>query len=99
VIHGDLDRASPHVLNLSFPGLDGDEVIELLEGVAAVSTGSACTSVCATSSHVLAAMHVAQPHLDGAVRLSWSHMTEESNLDGQLASIVDRLTRAGSRHG
>lgn len=93
-IHGALDDALPHVLNLSFPGLDGDHVVELLEGVAAVSTGSACTSVCATASHVLAAMNIQQPHLDGAVRFSWSHLTDPTRLENHLPEMVRRLSAA-----
>jgi cysteine desulfurase len=94
IVHGDITQTLPHVVNLSFPGLDGDQVMELLDGVAAVSTGSACTSICATSSHVLAAMNVAQPALDGAVRLSWSHATDEADLAKRLLRIVERLQRA-----
>jgi cysteine desulfurase len=94
MIHGDPDAALPHVLNVSFPRLEGEQVIELLEGVAAVSTGSACTSVCATSSHVLAAMQVVQPALDGAVRFSWSHRTDPEQLDRALSGIVERLSGA-----
>lgn len=90
-IHGDLNLALPHVLNVSFPGRDGDEVVEMLHGIAAVSTGSACTSLCATASHVLAAMGVRQPELDGAVRFSWSHVTQLDQLHGCVARIVDRL--------
>lgn len=93
VLHGDLEMSLAHVLNVSFPGIDGDDAVQLLEGVAAVSTGSACTSVCATASHVLAAMKVPQPHLDGAVRLSWSHMTDISQLEHHLGQIVDCLRR------
>jgi cysteine desulfurase len=92
IIHGDLDQALPHVLNVSFPGLDGDDVIEHLEGIAAVATGSACTSVCATASHVLAAMQVPQPALDGAVRFSWHHAMNLSELTSCLNRIVERLS-------
>jgi cysteine desulfurase len=88
VIHTDLIASSPHVLNLSVPGWDGDEVVEALKGVAAVSTGSACTTVCATASHVLAAMLVRPPSLDGAFRISWSHQTDRRQLATALESIV-----------
>ncbi|MEX0725708.1 MAG: aminotransferase class V-fold PLP-dependent enzyme [Planctomycetaceae bacterium] len=95
--HGDEELSLPHVVSVSFPGVDADGVIELLAGVVAVSTGSACTSVCATSSHVLAAMGVAQPELDGAVRISWSHRTGASQLNEQLPQIVERLSRIAVR--
>jgi cysteine desulfurase len=93
VLHTDLELALPHVVNLSFPGLDGEDVIELLEGAAAVATGSACTSVCATASHVLSAMSIDPPDLDGAIRLSWSHTTDHTQLGIQLGHMVDRLAK------
>ncbi len=95
VVHGDPALALPHVLSLSFPGWDAEEVIESLTGVAAVSTGSACTSICATSSHVLAAMQVPLPDLDGAVRLSWSHATDPAQFEHTLPQIVERLCNGG----
>jgi cysteine desulfurase len=91
VIHSARDLALPHVLNISVPGMDGDEVVETLAGIAAVSTGSACTTVCATASHVLAAMGVLQPELDGAFRISWSHRTNGEELTMQLTRMVDKL--------
>ena len=94
VIHGNLSLAVPNVVSLSFPGLDADEVIDRLEGIAAVSTGSACTSVCATASHVLAAMKVPSGELDGAVRISWSHLTDEQELSAALSRIREVLGTA-----
>lgn len=91
VIHGDPALTLPHVVNLSFPGYDADEVLELLRDVAAVSDGAACTSVCATASHVLAAMGVRGPELDGAVRLSWSHLTPPAELAAAAEQIAKRL--------
>jgi cysteine desulfurase len=88
-IHGDLGRAVPNVVNVSFPGQDADDIIERLSGIAAVSTGSACTSVCATASHVLEAMNVPPHESDGAVRISWSHMTDEE----QLIAALRRTTQ------
>jgi cysteine desulfurase len=90
-LHGDLSLAVPNVLCLSFPSLDAEEVVQQLEGVAAVSTGSACTSVCATASHVLSAMRVSAQDLDGAVRFSWSHLTDEGALTTALPRIRQRL--------
>ncbi len=89
IIHTELNASLPHVLNLSVPRWDGDEVVEALEGTAAVSTGSACTTVCATASHVLEAMQVPRPELDGAFRISWSHRTDRRQLTIELA----RMTR------
>jgi cysteine desulfurase len=93
-LHGDAAYTLPHVVNCSFPGLDADHVIERLRGVAAISDGAACTSVCATASHVLAAMGVHEPALSGAVRISWDHTTDEAALDAALAEAVVRVSAA-----
>jgi cysteine desulfurase len=99
VIHGNLSLAVPNVVNLSFPGLDADEIIERLEGIAAVSTGSACTSVCATASHVLEAMEVPSGESDGAIRISWSHMTDEQELTEAFTRIREVLGASRDRQG
>jgi cysteine desulfurase len=91
-VHGAAELALPHVLNVSFPGFDADQVIQALWDVAAISDGSACTSVCATASHVLAAMEVPPPALDGAVRISWSHLTPADAFGATIDELVRRLS-------
>jgi cysteine desulfurase len=98
-VHTEPGTSLPHVLNLSVPRWDGDEVVEALEGIAAVSTGSACTSVCATASHVLAAMQVPQPELDGAFRISWSHRTDRQQLTIELERMLRILAGAANQAG
>ncbi|TWT36552.1 Cysteine desulfurase [Posidoniimonas corsicana] len=98
VVHGDPQATLPHVASVSIPGLDADSVIDALAGVAAVSDGAACTTICATASHVLAAMDVAGPLLDGAVRLSWSSMTDPNELEAALPTMIARLQDARARH-
>lgn len=96
-IHGDSLLTLPHTLNVSFPSFDADQVIQTLWDVAAVSDGSACTSVCATASHVLAAMRVPQPALDGAVRISWCHLTPPDQFRLAVKEMVRRLSERGNK--
>ena len=70
-INGDPSRSVPYILNVAFPGLDAETVIEAWSGLVAVSNGAACSSQRYTCSHVLAAMGVPAWRRDGAVRLSW----------------------------
>ncbi|MCA9259465.1 MAG: aminotransferase class V-fold PLP-dependent enzyme [Planctomycetales bacterium] len=93
VLHGDLQHALPHVVNISFPHWHADQVIEALDGVAAVSDGAACTSVCATASHVLSAMGVDASSLEGAVRISWSRLTPENEFLAAADAMKSLLTR------
>jgi len=101
VIHGCQESTLPHVVNVSFPGWEADELIEALSPWVSISNGAACTSVCATASHVLQAMGVCGAQLEGAVRWSWSHLTDLSALaralEGAGAVIDLRSTgRTGS---
>ena len=76
-LHGDQDRVLPHVLNFSVEGLDGEAAIVALKDLIAISNGSACTSQSYSPSHVLTAMGLPEEAIDGALRLSWCHMTEQ----------------------
>lgn len=71
-----------HVLNLSFPGLDSEALMVGLKDLAAISNGSACTSHSYTPSHVLQAMGMTEEEINGAVRLSWCHLTPEVDWGG-----------------
>lgn len=92
-IHGNAEATLPHTLNVSFPGVDGDRLVEELHGTAAIATGSACTTVCATGSHVLAAMGVSEENLESAVRLSWSHRVTSEELARALPAMSDVIRK------
>jgi cysteine desulfurase len=62
-------------LNIRFPMLDSEALIVGLQGYAAVSNGSACTSSSYKPSHVLKAMGMDDTDATRCVRLSWSHLT------------------------
>ena len=86
-LHGDADKALPHVLNFSIEGLDSEAVMVALKGLVAVSNGSACTSHSYRPSHVLLAMDLPDDAVGGAIRVSWCHMTPDVN----WPAIADRL--------
>lgn len=77
VIHGDLERCLPHVINFSIAGLDSEAAMLALKGMIAISNGSACTSSNYTPSHVLKAMELDDEEIQGALRISWCHLTEQ----------------------
>lgn len=77
--HGDQSLSLPHVLNVSFPGLDSEAVMVAWKGLAAVSNGAACTSHSYDVSHVLQAMALPEEDVRGAVRISWCHLTSDVN--------------------
>ncbi len=86
-IAGDPERSVPHILNLSLPGIDSETAAETLDGFAAVSNGSACTSHSLTCSHVLSAMGFSDEESAAAIRWSWSHLTPEPDWAGIVAAL------------
>lgn len=70
-INGDQGHAVPHILNLTFEGIDAEALILQLQNHAAVATGSACTSASYTPSHVLSAMGLPSGTAANGLRLSW----------------------------
>jgi len=89
-INGDPMACMPHAISMSFPGVDSEALMLVLKGQVAISNGSACTSHEYRPSHVLEAMGLDKPRTEGAIRLSWCHMTEEVDWEG-VAQSISRL--------
>jgi len=89
VINGAADRSLPNIVNLSFPGLDADTVMEAWADLAAISDGAACSSADYSCSHVLSAMRLSEERKQGAVRISWCHFSELPD----LPRLVEQLAR------
>jgi cysteine desulfurase len=94
VLNGDPSRCVPHILNISIPGFDAETVMEAWKDLAAVSDGAACTSQSYTCSHVLSAMGLPEERKDGAVRLSWCHLTELPDVKSMVKALERFRTRA-----
>ncbi|WP_269857990.1 cysteine desulfurase DndA [Streptomyces sp. RPT161] len=90
-LNGDPDHSVPHILNVSFEGVDAEALIVRLRDIAAVATGSACTSASYTPSHVLTAMGLPEKVAANGLRLSW-FPSQADNLDmQQIATVVRSL--------
>jgi cysteine desulfurase len=87
ILHGNESASMPHVLNVSFPGIDADDVVEALSPYVAISTGAACTTQSVTCSHVLGAMGCNADDVAGAIRWSWCHLTPEPDWAGITAAL------------
>ena len=92
IIGGEAPRA-PNTLMISWPGLDGRELLRRLDqnGVAA-SSASACSSGSEGGSHVLRAIGLAPELIRGAVRFSLSRETTESEIELASNLIVDAVS-------
>jgi cysteine desulfurase len=75
VVNGDPSLAVSYIVNLSFPGVEAEVVIDAWSELAGISNGAACTAQSYTCSHVLAGMQVPAGRMEEAVRLSWCAST------------------------
>jgi cysteine desulfurase len=87
VVNGDLTRTVPYILNVSFPGLDAETVIDAWSGLVAISNGAACASQNYTCSHVLSAMRLPEWRKDGALRFSWSADSAQPDWSALVAAV------------
>lgn len=95
-INGSLEISLPHVLNLSFPGVNVESMLVNLDlaGIA-VSSGSACTAGSIDPSHVLVAMFGKESErVTNSIRFSFGFTNTAEQIEKvgeETAKIVKRL--------
>ena len=83
-----LPADAPHIMSLSLPGYRSEVIMNFLESRDVfVSKGSACTK--GRRSHVLTAMELPNDVIDGTIRISFSRMTEKSDVDALVTALAD----------
>jgi cysteine desulfurase len=92
VVNGNPKKHAPHILHLSWPGVDGERLLMQLDeqGVMA-STGSACAANKQTASHVLKACGLADELVQGSLRLSFGRGTTVAQVTKAAAVIIEIL--------
>ncbi len=92
--NGAADPALPGILNVRFPGLEGESLLLALDGRLAASSGSACSTATAEPSYVLRALGLSDLAAQASLRLSLGRTTTEEEIDraaGLLVGAVRRL--------
>lgn len=94
-LNGDRRRRLPGNVNFSFPGIEGESMLLLLDSMGiAASSGSACTSGSLDPSHVLLAIGLPHEIAHGSLRLSLSEQNTEADIEEILEAVpkvVERL--------
>jgi cysteine desulfurase len=91
--NGDPARSVPHILNVSFEGVEGESLIAAVGARIAVSTGSACTSAQAEASYVLRALGRNDRLAESSLRFSLGRYSSGADID----TAVDAVTHAVKR--
>ncbi|MDZ7578873.1 MAG: cysteine desulfurase family protein [Candidatus Nanopelagicales bacterium] len=96
VRHGDRENCLPNTLNVSFPNVSGNAVLDATPDVAA-STGSACHSGGEDPSPTLTAMGVDRDVALGAVRLSLGKSTTSADITRAADALAAGFAAAASQ--
>ncbi|MDI5966942.1 cysteine desulfurase family protein [Streptantibioticus silvisoli] len=86
----------PHTLNLSLEGVDAQDLLPRLAGLA-ISTGSACNSSAQEPSHVLRAIGLPPEQIKGSIRLSFGRFTQESDAIDAARYLAGAALPEGAR--
>jgi cysteine desulfurase len=91
--NGDVKHSVPHVLNVSFEGVEGESLLAAVRGRLAVSTGSACTSALQEPSYVLRALGRDDTLSESSLRFGLGRHTSESDIDTAVAVVTQAVSR------
>jgi cysteine desulfurase len=79
-LNGSQEGRLPHVTNIAFGGIEGEELLKKVNQKVAVSSGSACTSISPKPSHVLQAMGLNSDLGRASIRFSLGKNTNEADI-------------------
>lgn len=95
--NGSIRHRLSHVSNLSFSGVEGEELLLKVNQQVAVSSGSACTSISPKPSHVLQAMGIPSDLGRASLRFSLGKGTTASDIDSCTAWLKTVLEELRNR--
>jgi cysteine desulfurase len=87
-LNGHPEQRLPNTLNVRFPGVSGNELLEQCPAVAA-STGSACHESGASASAVILAMGIDPEQALGSVRLTLGRSNTVQNIDQAADALIE----------
>jgi cysteine desulfurase len=91
--NGDAQRSVPHLLNVSFAGVEGESLLAAVRAGVAVSTGSACTSALQEPSYVLRALGRSDVLSESSLRFGLGRFTSEQDIDAAVSVVAEAVSR------
>ncbi len=91
--NGAAEPSVPGILNVRFPGIEGESLLLALDGRVAASSGSACNSAAAEPSYVLRALGLSDLAAQASLRLSLGRGTTEDEIDRAAELIANSVRR------
>jgi cysteine desulfurase len=91
--NGEAEHTVPHLLNVSFEGVEGESLLTAVRAHLAVSTGSACTSALQEPSYVLRALGRDDVLSESSLRFGLGRFTSEPDIDAAIAVVTQAVPR------
>ena len=91
-LNGHATKRSPHILNVTFAGVEGESLRSALADVA-ISAGSACNSDISDPSHVLRGMGLSDALASSSLRFSLGRYTTETDIEYVLRRVRQEVLR------
>ena len=87
------EDGAPHILNVSFPGVRGEVLVNALsEREIYVSTGSACSTHKKGQNRIHAAMGISGARAEGALRFSFCPFNTIEEMDAAATALSEQVT-------
>lgn len=99
VVNGAMKARHPGNLNVSFPSIEADLLLQRIQPEVAASTGSACTSGQPEPSHVLRAIGLSQVAAESSIRFGIGRFTTTEDVDTALEILGRALEQIASHAG
>jgi cysteine desulfurase len=91
--NGSARHCVPHLLNVSFEGVEGESLLAAVRRELALSTGSACTSALGEASYVLRALGRSERLSESSLRFGLGRATSERDIDKAVAVLTQQVAR------
>jgi cysteine desulfurase len=89
-VNGSVEQRLPGNLNISFAGVDGEELLTALDDIA-VSSGAACTSAHIEPSYVLKALGLADELAQSSLRFGIGRFNTEAEIDYVAGRVIETV--------
>ena len=92
-VNGSMTHRVGGNLNVGFPGVDSQALMEALQETVAVSSGSACTSAAVEPSYVLRALGLTDEQAHASIRICAGRMTTRGEIDTAVDAIASAVAK------
>lgn len=92
-INGDITNRIPHNINVGFTGINANDLILQIDGIIALSTGSACSSSLLEPSYVLKAIGLSNELANSSIRITLGKFNTLEEIDFVIKYLRENVIK------